>query len=217
MTGSRKADMKRGVIFTGGEIPAPAFIGEELHGADIIIGADSGAETAIDAGILPDFIIGDFDSIRSPATLDRFPKERILRYPADKDQTDTELAIDLARSKGCDEVVIIGGGGGRLDHVIGILTLLEREYPPRRVYMGRYVLTVIDRYCTVERWNGKILSFFPLGTTPCRARTNGLQWELTGLIWRKGDMGLSNMAVADPVQIEILSGRLLMVKELFGE
>ena len=103
--------MKRCFIFAAGtfyglrERPAPG---------DLVIAADAGFQTCRKAGIVPDLLLGDFDSMDQPADF-----ANIHRSPVEKDDTDTMLAVKTALEQGCDTVYIYGGTGGkRLDHTL---------------------------------------------------------------------------------------------------
>lgn len=87
------------------------------------IGVDRGCEKLLEQGITPAFAIGDFDSIGNAAVLDAVKEIQIL--PARKDVTDTHAAVEWAIEHGYDEIEIYGATGGRLDHFIAVLTLLE--------------------------------------------------------------------------------------------
>ncbi|MDR3192027.1 MAG: thiamine diphosphokinase, partial [Treponema sp.] len=119
-----------GIAFIGGEGPRPDLIrrilGEDRAGI-LSVAADSGLMAAEGAGFRPDWIVGDMDSLDDPARLEKYPPERVLRYPGDKDFLDTELALSLLWEKGCTETWLLGGGGGRMDHLLGIRSLFERE------------------------------------------------------------------------------------------
>lgn len=117
----------RAYIFAGGAID-PANIYCKPREGDLTIAADSGWHNAGLLGITPQILLGDFDSIGG----DSLPEAKeILQVPVEKDRTDTQLAVDLALSRGATEVVIIGGLSGRLDHALsnfGVLeTLAERN------------------------------------------------------------------------------------------
>ena len=108
-------------IYTGGTVDA-AYITEHPKGDDLKIAADSGYHTALALGEVPDLLLGDFDSLRAcdiPKRVER------LQVPAEKDFTDTQLAVDTALKKGATELVIIGGLDGRLDHTLSNLAILE--------------------------------------------------------------------------------------------
>ncbi len=111
----------RAFIYTGGEID-PAGVSERPAPDDLVIAADSGLCTARLFGIEPGVLVGDFDSTEDPGEL---PGAEILRVPAEKDDTDTQLAASVACRRGATSLVIVGGFGGRLDHSLANLALLE--------------------------------------------------------------------------------------------
>lgn len=115
----------RAFVITGGNI-YPDFITEHPTGDDIIIAADSGYGNARAIGCEPSHLIGDFDSFPGGEPENTVPRTiEILRVPTEKDATDTQLAVSLALEKGAEEIVIIGGLSGRLDHTLSNLAILE--------------------------------------------------------------------------------------------
>ena len=108
-------------IYTGGKIN-PARICEHPRGDDLVIAADSGWNNATALGERPTLLLGDMDSLGE----ENIPEGvELFRVPAEKDLTDTQLAVDLALSRGATEIVIIGGLSGRLDHTLSNLAILE--------------------------------------------------------------------------------------------
>ena len=112
----------RGFIYSGGKICASA-ITEKPKGDDIVVAADGGYENAKLLGVKPGFIVGDFDSYSKSELPDGV---ELVEVPAEKDFSDTQLAVDVALSHGADEIVIIGGLGGRLDHTLSNLGILRK-------------------------------------------------------------------------------------------
>ena len=111
----------RAYIFAGGVIDAANIYCRPQEG-DLTVAADGGWHNALQLGITPQVLLGDFDSIGSV----ELPEAgEILQVPAEKDRTDTQLAVDLALSRGADDIVIIGGLSGRLDHSLSNLGILE--------------------------------------------------------------------------------------------
>ena len=90
--------------------------------ADYVICADGGQMIASALGIRPDCVIGDFDSTTELIEMDCLT----ITYPIEKDITDSEAALLHAEEAGCTDVLVYGGIGGRLDHTLGNLALLER-------------------------------------------------------------------------------------------
>ena len=112
----------RAFIYVGGDIFTDG-ITTFPKGDDLKISADCGYKNAKKLGIAPDFAVGDFDSGNTA----ELPKEtEIIEVPAEKDFSDTQLAVDVALEHGADYIVIIGGLSGRLDHTMSNLSLLEK-------------------------------------------------------------------------------------------
>ncbi|MBR2353031.1 MAG: thiamine diphosphokinase [Clostridia bacterium] len=117
----------RALIYTGGSID-PSRITEHPKGDDLCIAADSGLANAEALGVTPAIVLGDFDSIGKAKIPE---KAEVLRVPAEKDFTDTQLAVDTALKRGADEIILIGGLSGRLDHTLSNLAILEDLHEKR--------------------------------------------------------------------------------------
>jgi len=202
-----------GIVFTGGEGPEPEVIKDNLTGIGsfFIAAADSGLALAEKAGYSPDIIIGDMDSVDAEL-LDRYPAESVVRYPTAKDYTDTELAMQKVIEKGCKNIWIIGGGGGRLDHLLGIRSLFERDITPCRWITDKESVFCIEKgkhYFSVNA--GEIVSVFPLGDGGWEAVSERLKWPLDGIKWNRGFFGLSNVAIEDCFNITVHAGRFMVI------
>jgi len=211
-----------GIIFTGGEGPQSDAVKRLLEttaeGA-LFIAADSGLAAAQDAGVTPDWVIGDFDSLEDESRLSGLPSQRVVRFEKDKDYTDTELAFSLAAEKGCDEIWIIGGGGGRIDHLFGIRSLFERELFPDRWITGKEDIRCLDSgesqiELSLSLEKDAVVSVFPLGAGPWEAQSRGLKWPLSNLPWDRGFFGLSNIAFSGDFTITAKSGRFMVILAL---
>lgn len=207
----------KGVLFIGGAAPEYKTVEHELEDSEIIVAADSGFDSALKMGISPDIIIGDMDSIQSKSIFDSYPQGKIIRFSKDKDKTDTELGISYLIEKKIDKIVIIGGGAGRMDHFLGIVFLFDRVLSPDIWYTHSARFQKITGTTKVSFMKGRIVSFFPVGRDECRMKSKGLKWPLNNLVWNRGDMGISNLAVDDPFYIEMIKGRLIMVSQLEEE
>lgn len=209
------------LIITGGSIDASfakQYIGERKW--DFIISADSGMEFCHEADILPDLILGDFDSAR-PETLAFFKEKcpgNIRTYPAQKDETDTELAILKAVEAGAQEITILGGTGTRLDHVLGNIQLLKMALDAGvdcRIVDAHNRIRMIDKRLELERSGqfGRYVSLIPF--TP---RVDGL--TLTGFAYEVEDFtlmngkarGVSNEIAAQKAVIDLKDGILLVIE-----
>ena len=111
----------RAFIYTGGTVRTE-FITEHPKADDLRIAADAGYRTALALGERIDLLLGDFDSL---GEIPRDGDFEIQQVPAEKDYTDTQLAVEIALERGAEDVVIIGGLSGRLDHTLSTLAILE--------------------------------------------------------------------------------------------
>ena len=205
-----------GLAIVGGEAPEAEVCRYLAKKANMVAAADSGLITAENAGIVPDWIIGDMDSLDDPRRLQKYPAETVKCFSHDKDFTDTELALGLLREKGCDEVWIAGGGGGRLDHLLALFFLFERKKFP-----ARWVTLFDDIYCLGESGELKMIlpekttvSVLPLGPGGGEAESCGLKWNLNGLIWEKGSFGISNRTEDRDFSIRVKKGRFMVIVPL---
>ena len=110
----------RAFIYAGGSILADN-ITEHPKGDDLCIAADAGYRNAQELGERVNILIGDFDSL---GTIPEGDME-VLQVPAEKDLTDTQIAVETALARGADEIILIGGLGSRMDHSLSTLAILE--------------------------------------------------------------------------------------------
>lgn len=115
------------ILVSGGAAPSPALLDEAFArlGEVSLYCADGGVGAVLAAGRMPDAVLGDLDSI---AATDRTVIEeagvRLLTYPAQKDDSDTHLALRMLFETGVEEILLLGATGGRLDHELANLMLL---------------------------------------------------------------------------------------------
>ena len=107
-------------IYVGGSI-APDNITEHPKSNDLTIAADSGLHNARILGERVDVMLGDMDSVGDAALPE---SAEMLTFPPEKDLTDAQLAVEVAITRGADDIVIIGGLDGRLDHTLSIMGIL---------------------------------------------------------------------------------------------
>jgi thiamine pyrophosphokinase len=115
--------MSKFVILMAGEVTPTLRLKNQINGAHVIA-ADSGMKHADVLGLTPELWVGDFDS--TPTALrDRWSRVEQERYPAAKDKTDGELAVEAAIKRGAKEIILVGAFGGQFDHVLAHATLLH--------------------------------------------------------------------------------------------
>jgi thiamine pyrophosphokinase len=152
------------------------------------------------------------DSLPNLAILDDYDSCRVIRYPREKDFTDTELGLELAREKGCGRIFLIGGGGGRMDHFLALYSLFHRGNPPAVWLTDRDEIIYVNSRYVMRGCKGREVSLFPVGREDVRMHSAGLVWPLEGLVWRVGDAGISNIAADNYVEIEVVSGAVLLMR-----
>jgi len=203
-----------GLLFVGGRGPDAGSLGLSPGTPSLVVAADSGLSLALELGFTPDLVVGDMDSLPDRRLLAGFPADRVLEFPRDKDETDTEIGLRILHERGCGEVTIAGGGGGRLDHIFAIAALFERPRPPRRWVTEFEDVRLVEGEAVLEGWEGSTVSFFPLGAGAAALASQGLAWSLDGLAFRRGEASISNRVVSPRARVAVGEGRLLMVRVL---
>lgn len=184
--------------------------------AAFIVATDGALDHAIDCGIKVDLLIGDLDSLADPTHLEeRFPGLEILRYPQDKDQTDLELAIDWAIQQSPASIVVYGATGGRIDHTMANLALLEKGLHsgiPMELVSGNESVRLIQGSLALDTASvGDRVSLLPISLF-CTVSTQGLQYGLSGdKLFRGQGRGISNVVVSTPASVVVESGVLAVV------
>jgi len=204
--------MSRCFIFGAGD--APEYLPVVPMEGDTVIAADGGYLTCCKENIVPDLLVGDFDSMDEPAD---FP--HILRHPVEKDDTDTFLAARKALELGCDEVHIYGGTGGRLDHTLANLQLLmwlRQKGGKGYLYDGAFTYTaIINEAITVKKekeW--ALLSVFCMGADAHGVSERGVQYpldraDLTAFF----PLGVSNHILEETAEVSVEDGALVVCWE----
>jgi thiamine pyrophosphokinase len=191
-----------------------------LLSSPLVIAADGGAHNAAYFGYHPKVVIGDLDSLDS-ATAAQLEAEGtiVLRYSADKDETDLELALLYAAKQDIDRVIIIGGVGGRIDQLLAnvyLLALPEMLEHDARLVADRQTIRLLrpGRH-QLHGEVGDTLSLLPMGGPALGISTAGLRYPLRAETLRWGQVrGISNVFDAPDAQIQFNTGLLLCVHTL---
>ena len=208
------------VVVTGGDAPGPEVLGH-LPSAQriVVIGADSGVDHARALGLEVDIAVGDFDSI-DPKVLGSIEGTdvEIRRHPVDKDATDLELAIEVARDLGVTRLVVIGGHGGRLDHLLGNAMLLaDSRYAGLQIValMGTAIVTVVHPGSWIELSGDPDthVSLLAVHGPAHDVHLEGLRWPLAGESLAPGaTLGISNRFVGSTARIRLGAGTVLVIQ-----
>lgn len=208
--------MKRCVLFIGGIIRDYAAVAAQLQESDILIAADSGARHLAALGKIPQMLIGDMDSI-DPVLQKQFQEagSSCKIYRPEKDETDGELAIEAALSTGADEVVIFGIEGDRLDHFLGVLSLMKRFLDAGvrgAMRSDTQKIWLITGEEVLDLPVGSLVSFLPFGDLAAGVTLKGFKYPLTDYSYHQGiSIGLSNVIEKTPATVTVGRGILVAV------
>jgi thiamine pyrophosphokinase len=191
-----------------------------LADADLIVAADGGAGWLVARGVTPHVVVGDLDSIE--ASLLRALEAdgvTIERHPADKDQSDAQLAVARAVASGARRVIVLGAlGGQRLDHELSNLLMLTdpawSSVDLRIVRDDTSVRALSDGgRLVLDGASGDIVTLLPIGDAD-GVTTDGLAYPLAGDTLRMGQSrGLSNVIATTPASVRLQAGTLLVVEQ----
>lgn len=208
------------VLICGGEINDEFAVAclEKIK-PDCIIGVDKGLEFCYRNQILPNWILGDFDSISDEIiewykNQDEIP---VRQYKPEKDDTDTRLGMELALKLGSDKIFLLGATGGRLDHYMGNLQSLlipAREGKEGWILDEQNAITVkkAGKFCIYKKDQfGKYISFFSMGDEVTGLTLSGFKYLLDGYTLKNSDgIAVSNELLEECGVIEFETGYLMM-------
>lgn len=200
-------------VFAGGH-PPRGDVADLLPDDTVVLAADSGWHHAVVAGLVPSVLVGDLDSIGDEGlAAARAAGCEVVDHPVDKDATDVELALLLARDRGATRIDVVSGGGDRPDHVLALLHVLAADdFADTEIgaWLGRSRLVVCraGRAVSLPAGPGDTVSLVPIGGD-ATVSASGLQWALDNAVLRAhSSRGVSNVALSDPC-VTVHSGRLL--------
>lgn len=206
----------RVIIFAGGTIQPGSAVERALTEGGLVIAADSGASAALELGYEPAFVVGDLDSLSQTA---RTQLEAlgctIVRAPVEKDETDTELAIEKALELGANRITLLGAlGGSRFEHTIANILLLADYTTPIEIVDGntRGWLLRGPGEALIQGKEGDLLSLFPLTASAEGVRCENLYYPLRGETLRFGrPRGISNVLQGQQARVALTQGLLLII------
>ncbi|MCR4404455.1 MAG: thiamine diphosphokinase [Candidatus Acetothermia bacterium] len=210
--------MPRSILILGnGPWHGVEFLPDLLAEADYIIAADGGAARALRLGLRPQLVVGDLDSL-GPDEREALTRSglAVMAHPAEKDQTDLELALDRAISLGPERIVLFGVLGARLDQSLVNIFLLEkaaRAGVAAQILAGRERIWLVpNRLELAGAEPGELVSLLPLSEEVEGVQTWGLRYPLRGeRLTRASSRGISNEVTALPAGVELKGGLLLVI------
>jgi len=201
-------------IIANGKMNNADFYQEYVKDSDIIICADGGANNAYKMNIIPDYIIGDLDSIDESieAYFKKNHKTKIIN-DQNQEKTDLELAISLAESEKPDEIFIFGAIGDRIDHTLAnILNLIKINTEINvQIIDEKNILQLVDKSTLIKGSKDDIISIIPL-TKIEGLSFEGMKWPVSNKNTKFGWFGLSNRFTKQKAKITFSKGKLLIIK-----
>ncbi len=201
--------MKRALIITA-RVDRLSRLQIDFADYDTIICADGGLLIAEQLNLVPDILIGDYDSAKQPA------REDVIKLPMEKDMTDSEAAVDLAVSLGHEEITLLGGLGGRFDHTMGNIGILAK-YCGRLHHLAiadgqNYVFMLSPGSVRIPRSSFPYLGLISYGDAVCGITLRGVKYPLTDFTLSNATtLGVSNEITEEEASVSFTGGRLLLV------
>lgn len=192
----------KGLIISGGNRVRRETLLENIKDRYIVV-ADGGIKNLVGTDIIPDEVLGDFDSIDEEGK--SFIKKnniKIEKYPSRKDFTDTELCLEVLLKKGADDIIILGATGTRLDHMFSSMFLLERL--KKENVAGKFiddyneVSFISNENVEVKKNKYKYLSIVPVSKEVCLT-LKGTEYEVENLKFNR----FTTIAVSNEVKDEV--------------
>ncbi len=209
----------KAILLCGGTL-SERFLREtiEANPDAVVYAVDGGLTVADTVGVLPDYLVGDFDTADA-SLVERYEERCVtLRHQPEKDATDTELAIDDALMRGAEEILLLGATGSRLDHTLANMHMLYKI-----LLCGKkaWILNENNRISLhreafrrkKDELFGTYVSFLPFFGDVTGVSLSGVKYPLEGATLTAGNsLGISNECVDDSIEVTFLSGYLLMIE-----
>lgn len=206
------------VVLAGGDT-VPPEVAQDLPADAFVIAADSGLALASVLALDVDILVGDLDSV-DPAHL-AAARDRgipVDQHPVDKDRTDLAIALDAAMARSPRRVTVVGGHGGRLDHLVANVALLAADAYAEVVMTARMgdasVAVARDgRVTEIAGRPGDLVSLIPMHGVANGVTTTGLRFALDGDDLSPGSSrGVSNELTGPRATITLRAGVVLVIQ-----
>ncbi len=204
------------VIVSGAPGSVSSHYARVLKEAGFVVAVDFGARICLDAGRMPDLVVGDLDSL-DQVTLEHLDASGvpIERHPTEKDLTDLDLALRALRERGHEEAVLLNAFGGRLDHTLAVVASLSASadlfvWIDEEEVQG-WLLSASRHPRLRLAGQGATVSIFALGG-PAVLTTQGLEYGLSHeSLDAFSSRGVSNRIVKQEAEVEVHSGKVLVL------
>ena len=209
-------------IILNGEIKDYKYIKSIIckNNYDYIICSDGGANHTYKMNIVPDYIIGDLDSIEDNVI--KYYKSKNVKFnkfPTKKDETDTELSIWLANKLNAKKIDLIGALGGRIDHTIANINLLyyirNKNIIPKMISEKEEVYIAIEEEIIIDGNKGDTISIIPIKGDAKGITLTNLEYPLeNGIMEFSRPLGISNIMTNSSCNIKVNEGSIIIIKNI---
>lgn len=176
-----------------------------------VLAADSGRIKCKKLNIVPDLIVGDFDSSSAPDT-----DEKVITLPVRKDDTDTFYAVKELIKKGCKDLLILGGIGSRVDHTYTNILALNfcADLGVKAVMINKNNrIRILNKSTVVKKDGYNYFSLFAFCESVYNLTTQGSEYNLDNFTLRTDNpLCQSNAFKDDEITINFKSGKILLVE-----
>lgn len=205
--------LKNRCVIIGGGDTTTDLLKSHITSDDFVICADGGYDSALEAGITPDLLIGDFDSIKAiPQNVDR------ITLPVEKDVTDSVAAFDEGVRVGFNDFVLFGGTGGRFEHTFANISLManaSRNGISLEIIDEKHIFrSITNSSVEIKRHQNQQISVFAYGNIADGVTLNGFHYPLNDYTLNPfdGALGTSNDIIDDYGKIVVKNGTLVIIE-----
>ena len=206
------------IVVIGGMAP-DRRLAKVLSQPDLVVAADVGLHHAIDLGLRVNAVVGDMDSVdRAVLVGAEVNGVEVVRSPSDKDLTDTELALRHAIERGATHLTVVTGGGGRLDHQLGVIaSLAHREFAHCLItaWWDTARLDVMHGPTSIDVTGtvGEVIGLHAFGGDAHGVMTSGLKWNVSRETFpAHSSRGVSNEFIQPTASISCEIGILIVTR-----
>lgn len=206
----------RVIIVGGGDPSSKELLNQYINEESIIIAADGGANVLLKHEIHPDYLLGDFDSIDEKAYAETSNRSKTIRFPKEKDYTDSQIAFNKAIELGATEIIFLGCTGKRIDHFFANLCILYeglKKSVDCRIVDEYNEIYIIDKPTDIFGKKGDVFSLFSYIEDTYDLTIEGVKYRLKNFNLSQGDnLTVSNEFIEDKVSIIFSKGCLIVVR-----
>lgn len=198
------------LLLANGEPCSKTFLKQQVKEHDFLLAADGGANTALNAAVMPDMVIGDLDSL-TPQNAKKIDKDKLFKISR-QDNTDLEKALDFAAYIKPQICTILCATGGRLDFTLGNFSSVFKYIDKFKIVFAApdWRIYPINKTTVFNTKAGATVSLIPMGFAG-GITLSGLKYPLRNADLQTGQTAVSNIAKKDSFKVTLKQGNLLVM------